>query len=80
MTGSGVVTFRQEEKAAMCFAVQKMCESLEDATTTVPDYVQLEIPLCSTCWRMCAKFEPGIIPMALGNDNYWGYTTEFIYR
>ena len=29
---------------------------------------------------MCAKFEPGIIPMALVNDNYWGYTTEFIYR
>ena len=39
-----------------------------------------EIPLCSTCWRMCEKSEPGIIPMALGNDNYWGYTTEFIYR
>ena len=29
---------------------------------------------------MCQKSEPSIIPMALGNDNYWGYTTDILYR
>lgn len=39
-----------------------------------------EIPLCMTCFLCCLPRTSAVIPMGLGNDNFWGYTTELLYR
>ena len=36
------------------------------------------IPLCQRCYESLAALQPP--PMALANDNFWGYTTDIIQR
>ena len=38
------------------------------------------IPLCAACYSHCQGHASGTIPMVLGNDNFWGYTTEVLYK
>ena len=39
-----------------------------------------QIPLCATCARVIVRKVPEGIPMALCNDNFWGYTTDIIAK
>ena len=39
-----------------------------------------EIPLCHECYKHCKAPHVGIIPMGLGNDNFWGYTSGILYK
>ena len=38
------------------------------------------VPFYNTCESAICQNEPAMTPMTLCNDNYWGYTSELIYR
>ena len=38
------------------------------------------IPLCYKCENACCKKPLHMNPMMLCNDNFWGYTTDLLYR
>ena len=39
-----------------------------------------EIPLCQDGYKYCKPQHVGVIPMGLGNDNFWGFTTGILYQ
>ena len=39
-----------------------------------------QIPLCDTCARVIVRKVSDDIPMAVCNDNFWGYTTDIIAK
>ena len=41
---------------------------------------ECSIPLCQRCEEACVSRWRGAPPMVLCNDNFWGYTTDILYR
>ena len=39
-----------------------------------------EIAICNSCYKVCHDVTATAIPMSFGNDNFWGYTTEILYK
>ena len=39
-----------------------------------------QVPVCTECWRRLVRRNDFGIPMALCNDNFWGYTTSIIFK
>ena len=39
-----------------------------------------KVPICAECWLHLTKTETPGIPMALCNDNYWGYMTGLVAK
>ena len=39
-----------------------------------------QIAVCQQCFRGLFSKEPGGIPMSLGNDNFFDYTAQFLYK
>ena len=52
-----------------------LCRHAEDEVCA-----DCSVPLCLTCERAIVWHEQMTAPMVLGNDNFWGYTTDIIYR
>ena len=38
------------------------------------------IPLCSECYSVLQRTTDTVIPMGLANGNWWGYTTDILWR
>lgn len=41
---------------------------------------ECSVPLCASCEQAIVFHQRRSAPMVLGNDNFWGYTTDIIYR